>query len=127
MTVLDVREFQDQAAKFQLELASAQAVYKRALDGNDQVLFASAGAYRNVDFVSRATPPSRASKPRVAIFLLLACVMGGGLGLALPFGYELLHRRVRTRDDLERDLGIPVLIEWGAPASRSVALVPGAA
>lgn len=113
--VLGVRDVQDRGAKAQLELASAQAVYKRALDGNDQMLFASAGAYRNVDFVSRATPPTSASRPRVAVALLLACIIGGALGLALPFGYELLHRRIRCRDDLERDLGIPVLIDWGDP------------
>ena len=35
------------------------------------------------------------------------------LGLGLPLLYELLNRRVRCRDDVERDHGIPVLIELG--------------
>lgn len=100
-------------AKYQLELQSAQAVYARALDGYDQVMFASTGGYSNVDFVSRATPPPKASKPKVMVLLVLAGLFGGGLGLALPLLYELLHRRVRCRDDVERDHGIPVLAELG--------------
>ena len=32
----------------------------------------------------------------------------------VPLGYELLNRRIRCRDDVERDLGIPVLVEFAA-------------
>ena len=112
-SVIRVRQLQDDGSKYALELESAQSVYKRALDGYDQVMFASGGGYTNVDFVSRATPPPKASKPRVMIALLLACVVGGTLGLGLPLLYELMNRRVRCRDDLERDHGIPVLAELG--------------
>lgn len=101
------------AAKYQLELESAQSVYARALDGYDQAMFAATGSYSNIEFVSRATPPSKASKPKVGILMLLACVVGGALGLAIPLCYELLNRRVRCRDDIERDHGIPVLAELG--------------
>ena len=100
-------------AKYQLELQSAQSSYARALDGYDQIKFASAGGYSNVNFVSRATPPSKASKPKIGIALFLACLVGGGLGIAIPVFYELLNRRVRCRDDMERDHGIPVLAELG--------------
>lgn len=109
--VLEVRQLQDDGAKFQLELESAQSVYKRALDGYDQVMFASGGGYSNLDFVSRATPPSKASKPKVLVAMFLACIFGGALGLGLPLAYELFNRRVRCRDDVERDHGIPVLVE----------------
>jgi uncharacterized protein involved in exopolysaccharide biosynthesis len=112
-SVLKVRQMQDSGAKQLLELESAQSVYKRALDGYDQVLFASTGGYTNIDFVSRATPPARPSKPKVGIALFLACLAGGALGFAVPLAYELLNRRVRCRDDVERDHGIPVLIELG--------------
>ena len=98
-------------AKYQLELLSAQSVYARALDGYDQVMFASAGGYSNVSFVSRATPPPKASSPKILVAMILACLLGIALGIAIPLAYELLNRRVRCRDDVERDHGIPVLIE----------------
>jgi uncharacterized protein involved in exopolysaccharide biosynthesis len=111
----------DQAAKYRLELDAAQAVYKRALDGYDEVMFASMGNYTNVSFVSLATPPVKASKPRVLVYLLLAAMAGAALGLLVPLVYELANRRVRCRDDLERD-GVPVLAEFGAmPMKRRFA------
>ena len=124
--VLKIREIQDQGQKFALELASAQAVYKKALDGHDQVMFASTGSYRNVDLVSRATPPPRPTRPKTVVAMLMVAVMALGLGLALPFCWELLDRRVRCRDDLERDLGIPVLIELGRTPGTALVLARGA-
>lgn len=123
-SVLEVRQLQDDGAKFQLELESAQSVYKRALDGYDQVLFASGGGYSNLSFVSRATPPPKASKPKVALVMLMACLFGTLAGLGLPLAYELMHRRVRCRDDVERDHGVPVLAELGSihANSRQLAL-----
>jgi polysaccharide biosynthesis transport protein len=112
-SVLRVRQLQDSAAKQLLELASAESVYKRALEGYDQVLFASTGGYTNISIVNRATPPPRPSKPKVAMLMLLAVFAGGALGLAVPLIYELLNRRIRCRDDVERDHGIPVLVELG--------------
>jgi uncharacterized protein involved in exopolysaccharide biosynthesis len=111
--VLQVRRAQDQSAKLQLQLESAQAVYKRAMEGYDQVLAASSGQYTNTSIVNRALPPVKASKPKV----LKSLAMGGVLGLLLGFGgtfaYELLlNRRVRCRDDFEHHYGIPVLVEF---------------
>jgi uncharacterized protein involved in exopolysaccharide biosynthesis len=120
--VLSTSALHDQAAKYRLELDSAQAVYKRALDGYDEVIFASMGNYTNVSFVSRATPPVKPSKPRVLVLLLLGAMAGGFLGLLLPLTYELVNRRVRCRDDFERDNGVPVLAEFGPlPMVRSPA------
>jgi succinoglycan biosynthesis transport protein ExoP len=102
----------DQAAKYQLELDSASTVYRRALEGYDQILFASAGHYTNVALVSRATPPVKATKPRMLAGLALGGLAAVLLGLAFPLGYELLNRRVRCRDDLERHHRLPVLIEF---------------
>lgn len=116
-SVIRVRQLQGDGARFQLELDSAQAVYKRALDGYDEIRFAATGGYTNVSFVSRATPPPKATRPKIKAALLLACVAGAGLGLGLPLCWELLHRRVRCRDDVERDLGIPVLVELGPLAA----------
>ena len=120
--VLSSSALHDQATKYRLELDAAQSVYKRALDGYDEVMFASMGNYTNVSVVSRATPPVKASKPRVLVYLLLAAMAGIFFGLAVPLVYELVNRRVRCRDDFERDSGVPVLAEFGAmPLKRGLA------
>ncbi len=118
--VLSSSALHDQAAKYRLELVAAQAVYKRALDGYDEVMFASMGNYTNVSSVSVATPPVKASKPRVLVYMLLVAMAGGFFGLFLPLAYELLNRRVRCRDDIERDSGVPVLAEFGAMPMKGV-------
>jgi uncharacterized protein involved in exopolysaccharide biosynthesis len=112
--VMQVRQIRDQGAKYQLELESAQSVYKRALDGYDQIMFASTDHSSNVHIASRARPPVKAEKPNPVKYMLMGAVLGIVLGLLVPFGFELLNRRVRCRDDLERDFGIPVLIEFPA-------------
>jgi len=118
--VLATSQLHDQAEKYRLDLGSAQAVYKRALDGYDQVMFASLGNYTNVEVVNRATPPVKSSKPRIATYLAFGVVMAFGLGLFLPLSYELANRRVRHRDDFERDNGVPVLVEFDSlPLIRS--------
>jgi len=110
--LLERRGLQDQSAKLVLELQSAQATYKRALDGYDQIVFASAGNYNDVTLVSRADPPVKAEKPNKLKLFLVGCMASLGLGLAGPFAYELfLNRRLRCRDDLERHFGIPVLAQ----------------
>lgn len=113
-TVAKVRDLQDEGAGLELALSSAESVYKRALEGYDQVMFAATGGYSNVEIASRASPPSVASKPRVGLMLLMGVVGGLALGVLLPLFYELLNRRIRCRDDIERDHGIPVLGELGS-------------
>lgn len=111
--VLQLRQLQDEGAKLILELDSAQAVYKRALDGYDQIMFASVGNYTNVSIISRATPPVTTSKPNKRKLFLFALLGSLIAGLAAPLIYELMFdRRLRCRDDIEREFGIPVLAQF---------------
>jgi polysaccharide biosynthesis transport protein len=121
--ILAVRTVQDQGAKLQLELESTQSVYKRALDGYDQIVFASAGKSTNVSFVSRAAVPAEASKPNKVKFLLIGSVLAILFGIASPVLYEMLFdRRLHCRDDFERHFGVPVLAEFGAASIPSLAI-----
>jgi uncharacterized protein involved in exopolysaccharide biosynthesis len=111
--VLDLRRLQDEGAKLVVERDSAQAVYKRALDGYDQILFAAIGDNANVSFISRATPPVKPTKPAKKKLMLIGSVLGLLLGIGAPITYELaFDRRLRCRDDIERSFGIPVLAQF---------------
>ena len=88
---------------------------KRALDGYDQIMFASAGHYNYVNLVSRAVIPLQSSKPNKVKLLILAVLFSLFTGVAVPVCYELLvNRRIRCMEDLERSFGIPVLVEFDA-------------
>jgi protein tyrosine kinase modulator len=111
--VLQVRKLQDEGTKYVLELESAQSVYKRALDGYDEIMFASGEHQTNVNLVSRAVPANKAAKPNKVKLWLLGALVGLMFGIGSPLAYEiLLNRRVRCRDDLERSFGVPVLSEF---------------
>ncbi|HLZ98435.1 MAG TPA: hypothetical protein VKP66_10920 [Steroidobacteraceae bacterium] len=117
--ILGIRKVQDQEAKLQLELESAQSVYKRALDGYDQIMFASSGNPTNVSFVSRAAIPTEASKPNKIKLLLVGLFAAIFCGTTLPVLYELIFdRRLHCRDDFERHFSIPVLAEFGPAFSQ---------
>lgn len=113
--VLALHQLQDEGAKLVVERDSAQAVYKRALDGYDQILFAAVGNSANVSFVSRATPPVNPSKPNKHRLFLICSLTALLLGIAAPLAYEMLFdRRLRCRDDIERSFSIPVLAQFGS-------------
>ena len=105
--VMKLRNLQDEGSRLELELESAQTVYKRALDSYDQVIFASAS------IVNRATPPIEADKPSGLLIVIMGALAGAAFGLGGPLIYELLfNRRLRCREDMERDFAIPVLAEF---------------
>ena len=111
--VIAERQIRDEGSKLQLELESAQSVYKRALDGYDQIMFASAGHYTNVNVASRAEVPLKASKPKKPKLMLMSALFALAVSVLGPLAYELiLNRRVRCRDDIERDLNLVVLAEF---------------
>ena len=120
--VLDFRTQQEEGAKLRLELESAQAVYKRALDGYDQIAFATSDRPMLVSLISAALPPAKATKPSRVRLLAVGLFAAVGLAFGLPILYELLlRRRVRCRDDVELGMGIPLLVEFPPIADRSSA------
>jgi capsular exopolysaccharide synthesis family protein len=56
-----------------------------------------------------AEPPSSAARPRVGLNLTLGALVGIVLGLGLAFFIEYLDTSVKTMEDVESLLGVPVL------------------
>jgi polysaccharide biosynthesis transport protein len=113
--VLKLRQAQDEGSKLVLELESAKSVYKQALDGFDQIMFQAVASHTNVSVVNRAIPPLRASKPNKIKLMLGVLALGLGLAVGVPLAYGLfVARRLRCRDDMERDFGIAVLAQLEA-------------
>lgn len=56
-----------------------------------------------------AEPPSGAARPRVSLNLALGALVGMVIGLGLAFFIEYLDTSVKTMEDVENLLGVPVL------------------
>jgi polysaccharide biosynthesis transport protein len=110
--VVKLRQAQDEGSKLVLELESAKSVYTHALDGFDQIMFQAVASHTNVSVVSRAVPLLRGSKPNKRKLMMVALAGAFGFGIGVPMGYALIiARRLRCRDDMERDFGIAVLAQ----------------
>lgn len=112
--LLKRRDVQDEGAKLLLEQQLAKETYAQALRGLDSVKFASVGNYKDITLVSRAEPPVKPSKPNKMKLFSVALLASLFLAVGGPFAYELLlNRRIRSRDDLERNFGIVTLAKFG--------------
>jgi len=63
----------------------------------------------NVRIVEPAAVPVLPVKPRKVLNMALAVVLGLGLGLALAFFIEYMDHTLRTPEQVEKALGLPVL------------------
>lgn len=113
--VMSVRNYQDEGASLLQELESATKVYQSALDAVERAQLATQMAVSTVNVVNRASPPSSPKNTRRKVF-----IAAFGLALMGTIGccglFELMHRRVRCKEDVENGLGTPVLVELRSPA-----------
>lgn len=112
-TVLQTRSLSDEGARYQRELQTARQLYDAALRNSENVMLVSNSNYANARLVGEATPPLTHFKPLIRVNLVLGALVGGFLGLLAALAVELMDRRVRSREDVERELGIDVLLEAG--------------
>jgi len=91
------------------EAENAQAAYDAALARTAQSRLESQIAATDVAVLNSATTPSRPTSPKPLMTILLACIAGILLGVAIALCWEWLDQRIRSDVDLEQVLGIAVL------------------
>lgn len=62
-----------------------------------------------VEIVDRAERPDRPVRPRVMVNIILSVIVGLGAGIGLAYFIEYLDTSVKTVDDVEKYLGLPVI------------------
>ena len=107
--VLDMRARSVQYNILQREVDTSRTLYDGLLQRYKEVGIAGNITANNISIVDPATPPNKPAKPRILFNLLLAAVLGAGIGITAAFLLEALDETMATPEDAERKLNLPVL------------------
>ena len=107
--VMELRDARNESLVLQRDVDTAQKAYEAALQRYLVNKVESGARSTNVTVLNAATEPTRHSKPKTMLNIVLGVFVGIVLGLGAVFLLELLDRRVRSADDLETGLDVPLL------------------
>ncbi|WP_020394915.1 polysaccharide biosynthesis tyrosine autokinase [Thiolinea disciformis] len=91
------------------EVESNRNIYEGLLNRQKQVGVAAGVGSNNISIVDEATIPFSVYKPNKKLNAALGLVGGLFLGLVLAFLLEFLDDRIKSPDDVERLLSLPIL------------------
>ena len=105
------------------EADNAQAAYDAALARSAQTRLESQISATDVAILNSASVPSSPTSPKPLMTIVLACMAGLLLGIAIALCWEWLDQRIRSVLDLEQSLGLTVLayIPADTPTARKEA------
>lgn len=104
--VLQLKEVRDEAAVLSKDVENAQRAYDSLMAKLNQTALETQANQTNISILQQATPPVKASFPKVWINLLLALVLGSMLACGTAFAIEMADPRLRTTAPV---LGLRVL------------------
>ncbi|MDP2024875.1 polysaccharide biosynthesis tyrosine autokinase [Sulfuriferula sp.] len=107
--VLDLRDRSVQYNILQRELDTTRTLYEGLLQRYKEVSVTGGITSNNISIVDAAVPPGGPSKPNLFVNVILAALLGLGLGVVAALVMEALDETIATPDDAEKKLGIPVL------------------
>lgn len=87
----------------------AQEIYVMLAKRYEEARISEVMEPTDVQIIDAALAPSAPIKPRKALNVAIAAILGIFVGTGLAFALEYMNRTVRTTDDVEQYLGLPVL------------------
>lgn len=120
LKVLELRALRDEAAVLLKDVENAQRAYDLVGQRLSQTNLESQAQQTNLVVLTPAEPPIKHSGPKIVLNTVLACFLGGLLGVGVALLLELSNRRIRSAEDLVEALGVPVfaVLETESPARR---------
>lgn len=117
--VLQLSRNRNELTLLKQEATNAQAAYDAALARTAQSRLESQIAATDVAVLNSAMVPSRPTSPKTMMVIVLACIAGLLLGVAIALCWEWLDQRIRSVQDLEQGLGLAVLAYIPADKPRT--------
>lgn len=109
--VMQLRKQYHEMEMLERDVEGAQRAYDAAVQRHSQTSLTGQLDQTNVSILSPAVVPSEPSSPNAALNLGLGAMIGLLLGFGAALLREIADRRVRSDQDIEVDLGLPVLGE----------------
>lgn len=107
--VLQLSRNRNELTLLKQEADNAQSAYDAALARTAQTRLESQIAATDVAVLNSAVVPTHPASPKPAMTIVLACIAGMLLGIAIALCWEWLDQRIRSVLDLEQGLGLTVL------------------
>ncbi|MDE2430760.1 MAG: hypothetical protein KGM99_18730 [Burkholderiales bacterium] len=107
------KKHRDVIGSYQRQIDSVQKIYNSAIQKFDELLMTSNVAISNATVLQWAELPEKHAKPLLRTNLIFGMIAGALLGLSLAFLIELMHRKIRCIEDLEKEFDVPVMAKIG--------------
>ena len=107
--VFAVKEERDELELLGQDVENARRSYDIALQEFYETSMKSQFNQSSVSILSEASPPKKSLESSLLTRMIAAGILGLFLGIMLAVVAELLNRRVRTVEDVEEGLGLPVI------------------
>jgi capsular exopolysaccharide synthesis family protein len=108
-SVLDLRDRSINYDILQREVDTSRQLYEGLLQKYREIGVAGDLRSNNIFIIDRAEPPGGPSKPRPLFTLAIAVGIGLVAGVLAAFLREFLDESIRSPEDVERKLGVPLL------------------
>lgn len=95
--------------RLQRDASVAQEIYVMLAKRHEEARIAEVMEATDVQIVDEAVIPEKPIKPKVLLNTLIGALLGLFAGLGAAFVLEYLNRSIRTDEDVQRELGLPVL------------------
>ncbi len=107
--MLDLKSERDTIMVLKREVDSSQSAYNAALNEMNTTSMQSMVDQTNVSVVDPANVPNSPSSPDMSRNLALGALIGLVLGVGIALLKEMIARKVHSKDDLIREIGVPLL------------------
>ncbi|WP_299735173.1 GNVR domain-containing protein [uncultured Endozoicomonas sp.] len=91
------------------EIATKNRIYENLLSQLEAIKIEQLSATSDMRVLSSAVSLHDPVKPKKALILVLAIMLGGMVGVGVVFVREMLRQGFRTAEELEQKIGLPVL------------------
>lgn len=107
-TLKEVPDLQRQYLQLYRDVEVNTQLYTNLLNSYQQLKVAQAGEIGSIRIIDTAVLPEKPVKPKKAIILALSLLVGLFLGILLALAKNLLRSGIRSSEEIENALGLPV-------------------